>query len=163
MAQRAEIQDLLPDRDVTITLLSGSEQTVRVRAYRATEYFEVRAIARPVLDALADLSLDASEDTEGLLADADAVFARNSELTRELIGLSLSEPVDWEDVTAQSFRDLFYAVLDANHAFFLELLRERATLLTMALQTMRELVKQDSLPKWSQQASAVRHRKSSRT
>ncbi|MDN5863065.1 MAG: hypothetical protein L0H19_06425 [Salinisphaera sp.] len=118
MAARSEHKDLLPDRDVAVRLAGGETITVRVRAYRAAEYFEVRPLARPVLDALAALDLDASEDTEYLLDAAWAVLAEHADTMRALVLLAVDRPLDLGEVTAESFQGLFYAVLDANHPFF---------------------------------------------
>lgn len=163
MSKRDDLQDLLPDRDVPVRLLSGRQTTVEVRAYRASEYFEARALARPVLDELSTLELDPDADTESLLAAADAAFARHGELMRELVALAVADDLDWQDLGAEAFRDLFYATLDANHAFFFALLQERTTLLTMALQMLRQSVTPGSSPNSSARASAARPRKSPTT
>ncbi|MDN5939527.1 MAG: hypothetical protein L0H83_12820 [Salinisphaera sp.] len=157
MAARSEHKDLLPDRDVAVRLAGGETITVRVRAYRAAEYFEVRPLARPVLDALAALDLDASEDTEYLLDAAWAVLAEHADTMRALVLLAVDRPLDLGEVTAESFQGLFYAVLDANHPFFLALLEERRTLLTLVVGMLRQSLTGASLPSSSAPASAGRH------
>lgn len=140
MTKRPEHKDLLPDRTLTVTTPKG-EETVEVRAFRFADYFEVQPLCRPILDELGALTLDVDADTESLIDQVRAVFARHPDALREVVARSVGRSQAWvEALDAVQAKRLFYLFLDANHAFFFDELEERRTLLAMVARILRQVL-----------------------
>lgn len=116
----AELEVLFPDREVTVRDPdTGAELTLTVREFRFLEGLRAQVVARPLLEALADVADGPA------LADTDAVaevLAAHAEVYIELIGLALeskSSPAWLARLGAADGDALSIAMWEVNAGFFM--------------------------------------------